>query len=134
MATGWAYLFLSLSVNSASLAQPSLYFQDPLIKPYVQFSRIRLSNHLSSKGFRSILPRSASRHLVEPKFVQVVGCVYIVSPSAFAAFPHEVPPYSSFKIVFDIPQLSAAIAISEVVLPASGYAVKILDDLLEGND
>jgi len=51
VAIGLAYLFLSLSVDSASLAQAILYLQDPLIKPYVQFSRIRLSNHLHPQAF-----------------------------------------------------------------------------------
>ncbi|HUK99803.1 MAG TPA: hypothetical protein VLX29_03000 [Nitrospirota bacterium] len=37
-------------------------------------------------------------------------------------------------IAFDSPQLLTAVTITEVVLPASGYTVEILDDLLEGND
>jgi len=72
----------------------------------------------SFRGVRSGLPRSAGRHLVEPKTVPVVGCVYIVLPSAFAAIPHEISPYSSLKMVFDTPQVHAAVAVTEVVLPS----------------
>jgi hypothetical protein len=133
VASGWAYLFLSLSVDSASLAQPCA------------ISKTLSSNHtfsfpeygfpiISSRGIRSGLPKNGSRHLVEHKLVQVIGYIYVVPPLAFATFPHGVSPYPSLKIVFDVPQLYATVAITEVVLPASTYAVEILDDLLERNN
>src|SRR3990172_6426219 len=53
------YLFLSLSSDSASRESLTmLYLQLPLIKPCVQFSRTRLSNHLLPQAFAVCVQRA----------------------------------------------------------------------------
>src|SRR3989304_5509240 len=57
------------------------YLQLPLIKPYVQFSRIRLSNHLLPEAFAAAWPS---------------GIVSSEGPGSFRSFQHCAISYPSF--------------------------------------
>ncbi len=79
-----------------------LYFQFPLIKPYVQFSRIRLSNHLLPEAFAPAWPSGIVSSKV-PKAIGVYSITAISFPSLLRKHDEGIAPsLSQSYVVFEI--------------------------------
>ena len=75
------------------------YLQFPLIKPYVQFSRIRLSNHLLSEAFAFAWPSGiASTGVAETNF-GVYSVTAISFPSLLQKHDEGIAPFLSQSYV-----------------------------------
>jgi len=78
------------------------YLQFPLIKPYIRFSRIRLSNHLLPEAFTSAWP-SGIVSSGDPGITGVYSVTAISSPSLLRKRDESIAPsLSQSYVVFEI--------------------------------
>src|SRR5208283_566772 len=98
------------------------------IQPYVQFSRIRLSDHHSPRGVRRV-PDAATADVDESHRIELGIRVALPPGSALAVALREVPAHPQVDEALEPPKRLRRVRVLEIVHPASDRVVDALEDL-----